>query len=46
MNVTLWEEIATSLERYNRPAIDVAADPKIIGMTAMKVKLYAGKYYH
>ncbi|KAK1407900.1 hypothetical protein QVD17_39527 [Tagetes erecta] len=32
VKVTLWEEIATSLERYNWPAIEVFANLKIIGM--------------
>ncbi|KAK1424103.1 hypothetical protein QVD17_19415 [Tagetes erecta] len=43
MYATLWKEIACSLQRFNRPVIDAAVDPKIIAMTAMKVKLYGSR---
>ncbi|KAK1413957.1 hypothetical protein QVD17_29694 [Tagetes erecta] len=43
MYITLWEEIATSVQRFNRPIIQAAADPVIIGLTSLKVRSFNGK---
>ncbi|KAK1436542.1 hypothetical protein QVD17_02323 [Tagetes erecta] len=43
IHATLWEEIAISLERYARPVIDCAKHPKIIALTALKVKVIGGR---
>ncbi|KAK1415780.1 hypothetical protein QVD17_31567 [Tagetes erecta] len=41
LNLILWDEIANSLERYDRPAIQSAAKPRIVAFTAMKVKMFS-----
>ncbi|KAK1414692.1 hypothetical protein QVD17_30442 [Tagetes erecta] len=44
LNLILWDEIANSLERYDRPAIESAAKPRIVAFTAMKVKMFSRNY--
>ncbi|KAK1411421.1 hypothetical protein QVD17_37970 [Tagetes erecta] len=41
IRVNLWEEVIKSLDRYPRPVLEVAIPPRIVAMTALKVKSYA-----
>lgn len=38
IQLTIWDEIATKLDRYNRPAIESELEPRIIAATSVKVK--------
>ncbi|KAK1406023.1 hypothetical protein QVD17_42280 [Tagetes erecta] len=40
IKLTLWEEICTKLTRYNKPAIQTAAEPRIIAATSVKVRRF------
>ncbi|KAI3830160.1 hypothetical protein L1987_04294 [Smallanthus sonchifolius] len=43
IQVTLWEEVATSNERFDREAIENSPHPTILAVTAMKVTSFLGR---
>ncbi|KAI3763376.1 hypothetical protein L1987_53833 [Smallanthus sonchifolius] len=43
IQVTLWEEVATSSERFDREAIENSPHPAILAVTAMKVTSFLGR---
>ncbi|KAK1414464.1 hypothetical protein QVD17_30208 [Tagetes erecta] len=43
IKITLWEEICTRPDRYNKHVIESAPDPRIVAATSVKVKNFQGQ---